>query len=280
MRWKQFFTPVQSIDAQQARSLIADKTPGELTVLDVRQPGEYEEGHLPGARLLPLPELSRRLSELEPQKPTLVYCAVGGRSRVAAQMLAAKDFDAVYNLAGGFKAWGGKAAYGPEESGLELFTGKESLEEILGTAYSLEAGLEDFYRSMAAEAGDAGTVNLFGKLAAIETRHQDRILEIYEALTGKMPDRQAFETEVVGAVVEGGMTTAQYLAMFRPDLESTVEIIDVAMSIEAQALDLYQRSADRVTAVSAKRALQQIADEEQAHLAQLGALIDGLTGSK
>lgn len=280
MRWKQFFAPVKAVDARQARSLIAANPPESMTLLDVRQPGEYEEGHLPGARLIPLPELNQRLSELDPQQPTLVYCAVGGRSRIAAQMLSAKEFETVYNLAGGFKAWQGKAAYGAEESGLSLFTGDESLERILGAAYSLESGLEDFYRSMAEKAANAEAVQLFRKLAEIETRHQDRILEAYRALTGKTADRNSFETAVVGPVVEGGMTTAQYVAMFRPDLESPVEIVDVAMSIEAQALDLYQRAAGRMSAERSKTVLQQIANEEQAHLEQLGTLIDRIIASR
>ena len=73
MRWKQFFTPVKSIDTDQARELM-DKTPGqEMTILDVRQPNEYEAGHLPGAKLIPLPDLGSRLSEIDPQKPTLIY---------------------------------------------------------------------------------------------------------------------------------------------------------------------------------------------------------------
>jgi rhodanese-related sulfurtransferase len=51
MRWKQFFTPVKSIDTDQARVLI-DENPGqEMTILDVRQPNEYEAGHIPGAKL-------------------------------------------------------------------------------------------------------------------------------------------------------------------------------------------------------------------------------------
>ncbi len=73
MRWKQFFTPVQSVDADGARSLLADKQSEEVTILDVRQPSEYERGHIPGAKLIPLPDLSQRLDEIEPGKPAVVY---------------------------------------------------------------------------------------------------------------------------------------------------------------------------------------------------------------
>lgn len=73
MRWKQFLTPVKSIDAEQARGIIAGRSPADLTVLDVRQPGEYETGHIPGAKLIPLPDLGARIGEIEETKPTIVY---------------------------------------------------------------------------------------------------------------------------------------------------------------------------------------------------------------
>ena len=73
MRWKQFFTPVKSIDTDQARVLIDEKPAQEMTILDVRQPNEYKAGHIPGAKLIPLPDLGDRLAEIDPQKPTLIY---------------------------------------------------------------------------------------------------------------------------------------------------------------------------------------------------------------
>ena len=88
MRWKQFFTPVKSFNVDEAKDFI-DRVPGyRLTLLDVRQPGEYESEHIPGAKLIPLPDLNDRMTELDADKPTIVYCAIGGRSRMAAQMLA------------------------------------------------------------------------------------------------------------------------------------------------------------------------------------------------
>ena len=86
MRWKQFFTPVESVDAQKAQEIINATSAHDLNIVDVRQPKEYEKGHIPGAKLVPLPELDNRLQELDPEKATVVYCAVGGRSRAAAQI--------------------------------------------------------------------------------------------------------------------------------------------------------------------------------------------------
>jgi rhodanese-related sulfurtransferase len=73
MQWKQFLTPVRSIDWRQAEGLINTHGLDEITFLDVRQPSEYEAGHLPGAVLVPLGELDKRLAELDKGKPLVVY---------------------------------------------------------------------------------------------------------------------------------------------------------------------------------------------------------------
>ena len=73
MRWKQFFTPVESIDSGQAKAMLAKTGTDDMTILDVRQPGEYSAGHIPGATLIPLPQLSDRIAELDREKPLMVY---------------------------------------------------------------------------------------------------------------------------------------------------------------------------------------------------------------
>lgn len=73
MKWKQFLTPVASVNGREARELVKTSEPEELIYLDVRQPKEYEQEHLPGAKLIPLGELDQRLNELDPEKPTIIY---------------------------------------------------------------------------------------------------------------------------------------------------------------------------------------------------------------
>lgn len=73
MRWKQFLTPVASMDTEEAKAYMAEHEEGTFTLLDVRQPGEYENSRIPGAKLIPLPELSDRLGELDPDKPVIPY---------------------------------------------------------------------------------------------------------------------------------------------------------------------------------------------------------------
>ncbi|MBC8549255.1 MAG: sulfurtransferase [Candidatus Brocadiales bacterium] len=276
MRWKQFLTPVKSMNVDQAREYIHKKPPDELTLLDVRQPNEYEAGHIPGARLIPLPDITSRLGEIDSNKATVVYCAVGGRSRIAAQMIAAQGFSDVYNLSGGFKAWKGEAAFGTEEKGLELFTGNESVEETLVVAYSLEEGLRSFYLEMQNRVNNSDASNLFEKLSEIEVKHQKRILEEYSKITEKSITREEFEKNIVVQALEGDLTTEEYANLFHPNWESVTDIIEVAMSIEAQALDLYLRASDKSGESQSQKVLRQIADEERTHLAQLGKLIESI----
>jgi rubrerythrin len=193
---------------------------------------------------------------------------------VAAQMLAGKGFDDVINVAGGIKAWDGHVAVGPEEMGLELLTGKESIEETLVAAYSLEAGLRDFYLSMIEKVRQDDIKQLFQKLSEIELVHQDRIFNEYLQISGKQVSREAFESDMVIAAVEGGLTTDEYIQMYKPDWESAVDILSLAMSIEAQALDLYTRASERSEDSRSAAALKKIAEEERVHLKQLGKLMD------
>ena len=83
-------------------------------VLDVRQPDEYRLGHIAGAMLIPLGELSQRLKELPREREILCVCRSGNRSRSAVQQLTAQGFKAV-NLSGGMIAW--------EQAGLPLKKG-------------------------------------------------------------------------------------------------------------------------------------------------------------
>ena len=70
---KKLFAPLASLDADQVREYIASHPEGSYTLLDVRQPSEYEKEHIPGAKLIPLPQFADSLSQLDPEKPTIVY---------------------------------------------------------------------------------------------------------------------------------------------------------------------------------------------------------------
>lgn len=180
------------------------------------------------------------------------------------------------NMAGGIRAWDDPLAMGSQEQGLALFDGAESPENTLLIAYSLEAGLRDFYLSMTARVQVIAVRNLFQKLSDIEIKHQDRLFDEYLLISGKKVDRDSFDKQITAFAVEGGLTTDEYITMFKPDLESPGDVVSLAMSIEAQALDLYTRASERGGDERSKTVLQKIAQEERTHLEQLGQLFNDL----
>jgi rhodanese-related sulfurtransferase len=94
------------------RSLALSGGESGRLLLDVRQPDEYtgELGHVPGAVLIPLPELPARLSEIESYrgKKVIAICRTGSRSAKATAILMESGFEDVWNMAGGTVAWRAK----------------------------------------------------------------------------------------------------------------------------------------------------------------------------
>lgn len=76
----------------------------DATVVDVREPNEYVAGHVPGATLIPMGQLSSRLTELDRSRPVYVVCASGNRSAAMTGLLRSAGYDA-YSVAGGTSAW-------------------------------------------------------------------------------------------------------------------------------------------------------------------------------
>ncbi|MFP4071275.1 MAG: rhodanese-like domain-containing protein [Desulfovibrionales bacterium] len=267
MRWRQFLTPVESIDADEAARMLDQNT--DLTILDVRQPGEYEQGHIPGARLLPVDQLLDKIDELDRHEPLLVYCASGGRSRMAAQLLAGKGFDNILNLSGGFKAWEGGMALGEFDRGLEYFSDLDSVDEILKVAYGLEEAMEEFYkytaRDLRAKDGSSQElVDLFETLGRFETGHKKALMNVH-VLT---PD-----VTTMPLPLEGGLSSEEYMNRLGLDPEKTTDILEFAMAVEIQAMDMYMRASQKAHA-DGKELLLRLASEEKKHLKQLGRLMD------
>jgi rhodanese-related sulfurtransferase len=94
---------VPGIDVAEARRRLQGEP--RPWVLDVREPWEYLAGHLPGAVLVPLGELERRVSEVPRDRPVLTVCHSGSRSWTAAAFLLASRYPDVTNVDGGTAAW-------------------------------------------------------------------------------------------------------------------------------------------------------------------------------
>ncbi|MFZ2087683.1 MAG: rhodanese-like domain-containing protein [Desulfobaccales bacterium] len=268
------FTPVDALDGDEARQYMGEHKEGTYTLLDVRQPWEYEEDHLPGATLVPLGDLKEGTQNLDQEKPIVVYCAVGGRSRVAAQLLSGRGFKEVYNLSGGIKGFRGAKASGPQELSLDLVRGDESPAEMLKLAFGLERALGIFYEKCRDTAQDKDLVDLFTKLGRIEVVHKQKVYERYAALTPNAPDMAAFEADMTPDIMEGGFRLNEFLAANEPWLKSISQVLELGMMLETQALDLYLRFADKSREEGTKQVLYTLADEEKTHIKALGKLMD------
>jgi adenylyltransferase/sulfurtransferase len=77
----------------------------KLEIIDVREPYEWQIGHIPGARLVPLGQIAEEIPRLDKRRETILYCKVGGRSMNAAKQLASAGVADVRNLAGGILRW-------------------------------------------------------------------------------------------------------------------------------------------------------------------------------
>jgi rhodanese-related sulfurtransferase len=93
---------VRSLTPQQAHDLISR---GEAEVIDVRDPSEWSEGHLPNARLVPLEELRANPGAVLRGDGVVFVCAAGIRSQTAARIAASHGLTRVYNLTGGTRGW-------------------------------------------------------------------------------------------------------------------------------------------------------------------------------
>jgi len=102
-----FFQKVKPISPDEVRTIIKEKSTSEYCLIDVRQPGEYEQGHIPGAKLIPLAELQPNLNRVPQDRTIIVYCRSGNRSRSGVGILNGAGIEVVYNREGGMLGYNG-----------------------------------------------------------------------------------------------------------------------------------------------------------------------------
>ncbi|MBS1868547.1 MAG: rhodanese-like domain-containing protein [Actinobacteria bacterium] len=95
-------TDVSELTPAEAAARLRDEDGWQI--VDVRTPAERPDGVIEGDVLIPLDELSRRAGEIDPSRPSLIYCRSGSRSAMAVAALRTAGYDA-HNLAGGMIAW-------------------------------------------------------------------------------------------------------------------------------------------------------------------------------
>jgi len=152
--------------------------------------------------------------------------------------------------------------------------GDETTQEIIVLAYGMEEGLRGFYAEISGETDDPDVAELAARLSKIEDRHKERLFDLYLTLDPGLADREAFEADIVAGIMEGGFTTAEFLNQNRDAMTAAPDLLNVAMMLETQALDLYMRYSEKTLDDPGKGVLYDLAEEEKGHLTRLGRLME------
>ena len=96
---------IKVLTPAEVKTILDTDREGDYILLDVRQPEEYQAGHIPGAKLVPLGEPEERQGKLEKDRKAIAYCRSGRRSPGAGVLLCALGFSEVYKLGGGMLDW-------------------------------------------------------------------------------------------------------------------------------------------------------------------------------
>jgi rubrerythrin len=176
-------------------------------------------------------------------------------------------------MKGGIDAWNGLVSRAEVDQGIYLIEGDEDPEEVISLAYGLEEGTYRFYQGLSERSTDGKIRDLFEKLSKAEIQHKENLWENYKTLTGGGITRNAFESGIVLRTMEGGKTADQVLAEYPDWVQEAREALQLAMSLETDALDLYLRMAMKSRHEETKAIFHQISDEEKAHLRKLGRLL-------
>ncbi len=259
---------------EDLKSYFEEHRAGTYTLLDVRQPAEYEEGHLAGAQLIPLPRLLNSLTEIDPQKPAIVYCAVGGRSQMGAQLLLHEGFREVFHLIGGLEAWEGSTANGPVQFHLQFVRGSESPEEIIKLAYRMEEGLKRFHQEVKARTENEELSQILRELIRAEEKHKEALLKLVPTEGERERIVQELSEVSQSDLMEGGMGISDFLEQNQRFLTTVKGYLELAMMVETQALDLYLRMGDASQHEITQNILFEIGEEEKKHLGILGRFME------
>ncbi|HET9998542.1 MAG TPA: rhodanese-like domain-containing protein [Nocardioides sp.] len=198
------------------------------TVVDVRERHEYADGHVAGARLIPMGQLAHRIHELDRSKPVFVICATGNRSLAMTDLLRGSGFDA-WSVAGGTAAWA--------RSGRQV-EGRSSLSSSPFTIVSIETPT----------LGDRSYLVHDGEVAFMvdPQRDIDRVLDLLDEHGVRLTD--VFETHIHNDYVTGGLALARHTgATYHVNAEDDVSF-ERSPIRDAQTVEVGSRM--RVTALA------------------------------
>ena len=244
-------------------------------LIDVRQASEYEHGHIPGAKFMPLTEVETKLFTLPSDRDLIFYCANGGRSQWAASLAGEGEVctKTVYHLMGGMQAWEGKTLSGYPK--VKIFDKDQTLEKLLATAMDLEKGAWRFYQYTRGTFSDDRIRLILDQVSIAEKAHATLIYRFWKKFQHNPPPFDRIYQSLEGEILEGGHNfeeTCRHLDAVRKN--GCAGVIDLAMTIEYSAFELYRTMAERSQNSEAQSTFLSIAQAEKAHMRALTRAID------
>ena len=158
--------------------------------------------------------------------------------------------------------------------GMTILSGNETSAEIINIAYGMENGLGEFYSTVAKRTDNPELAALLMQLAKVEEKHKNRLFDLYLSIDPVVSDREKFESGIASELMEGGFTAEDFWEKNGAAMQTVAGVLNVAMMLEAQALDLYLRYSRKAKEEKSKSILYGIAEEEKAHLTALGNLME------
>ena len=259
--------PYQDISVERLREYMVRRQEDEYVLVDVRQPDEYVQGHIPGAVLIPLAEIPKRLDELPVDKDVVVYCRSGKRSKAAALFISSRPYVAgtVFNMSGGILAWNGHLL--PAMPNLKAFDLSGDEKAILHRAMDLERGADRFYTALRERFQTQPWAEGLVALAGAEESHAHLIYTHWAPLVNDPPPFEQLYDTLPGDIVEGGYSCEAMLTMLAQQAEPTCRmVLEMALTVEYAAYDLSRNVAHRFQDSPLARVFNSIAEAEKQHM--------------
>ena len=264
------YIDITDITAAQLRQYMDSHDERDYAIIDVRQPEEYFESHIPGAKLIPFPTLGTNLESLPKNVDLIFTCRSGARSRAAAALLTdqSESRGKIYNLRGGILSWKGKTVHDFPQ--VQMLGKKNDIEDMLLSAMDLEKGAWNFYKSILEAFPKEPFSDAIEYLSLAEADHAETLYRILSARKDDLPEFDAMFFGMKGEILEGGVALKDALTRLEQIQKGqTLMILDMALDIEYSAFDLYRSGADLVDDPEIKRILYGIANGEKNHMKKL-----------
>ena len=176
---------------------------------------------------------------------------------------------------GGIDAWNGLVAEGTPESGMAYFSSADKPEELIALAWIMEDGSRRFYYSISEFLKDIESSALYKDLTTAEDSHKESLMRLYSKITG-IESAETPEAALSGNtetdIMEGGMKVAEALNWARG--KELSDILELTMSIEINAYDLYLLLEKSMEDDNSKKVFKVLAEEEKQHLDRLTKVLE------